>query len=168
MNVSSWMVLKSNHSYQRIGYWKPWCGNGTVTRKSSTGLRLGGLYICAVGLDILNFEQTSLFYSAYLNSGGLELCFGGAKSPSKTSHGYGTVWQNFSFLLNATDSEKYLVTRYVKLARYVKLSVYEHDRAQSGTTHSGSVYSASWGNTCAGTILPSFEHNWLKWSCARV
>jgi len=41
----------------------------------------------------------------------LELCFGGAKSPAKTSHtshGYGTVWQNFSLLLNATDSEKYL------------------------------------------------------------
>jgi len=29
------------------------------------------------------------------------------------------------------------------LARYVKLSVYKHDRAKSGTTHSGSVYSAS-------------------------
>jgi len=44
--------------------------------------------------------------------------------------------------------------------------LFEHDRAQSGTT--GSVYSASWGNTCAGIILPSFEHNWLKWSCASV
>jgi len=108
MNVRSWMVWKSNHSYQRIGYWKAWCGNRTVTRKSSIGLRLGGLYICAVGLDILKFEQTSLFYSAYLNSGGLELCFGGAKSPSQTFHGYGTVWQNFSLLLNATDSAKYL------------------------------------------------------------
>ena len=31
--------------------------------------------------------------------------------------------------------------------------------------HSGSVYSVSWGKTYAGTILPSFEHNWLKWSC---
>jgi len=29
---------------------------------------------------------------------------------------------------------------YVKLARYVKLSVYKHDRIQSGATHSGSVY----------------------------
>jgi len=35
------------------------------------------------------------------------------------------------------------VTRYAKLAKYVKLSVYKHDRAQSDTTHSGSVYSAS-------------------------
>jgi len=66
-------------------------------------LKARGLYICAVGLDILIFEQTSLFYSAYLNSWGLELCFGGAKRPSKTSHGYGTVWQNFSLLLNTTD-----------------------------------------------------------------
>jgi len=37
-------------------------------------------YICAVGLDILKFEQISLFYSAsYLNSRGLELCFGRSK-----------------------------------------------------------------------------------------
>jgi len=36
-----------------------------------------------VGLDILKFEQTSLFYSAlYFNWGSLELCFGGAK-PTK-------------------------------------------------------------------------------------
>jgi len=32
----------------------------------------------------------------------------------------------------------------------------------------GSAYSASWGKTCAGTTLPSFEHTWLKWSCTRV
>jgi len=42
-----------------------------------------GLYIYAVGLDILKFEQTSLFYSgSYFNLGGLELCFGGNK-PTK-------------------------------------------------------------------------------------
>jgi len=42
-----------------------------------------GLYICAVGLDILKFEQTSLFCSAsYFNWGDLELCFGGVK-PTK-------------------------------------------------------------------------------------
>ena len=56
--------VKSNHSYPRIDYLKAWCGNRTVNRKSSIGLRLGGLYICAVGHDILKFEQTSLFYSA--------------------------------------------------------------------------------------------------------
>ena len=82
---------------------------GVAIEPSPESLLRGALqYICAVGLDILKFEQTSRFYSAYLNSGGLELCFGRAKSPSKTSHGYGTVWQNFSLLLNATDSEKYL------------------------------------------------------------
>ena len=70
--------------------------------------RLGVLYICAVGLDVLKFEQTSLFYSAsYLNSGGLEFCFGGAK-PIKDLRGYGTVWQNFSLLFNAIDSQKNL------------------------------------------------------------
>jgi len=41
--------------------------------------RLVALCICAVGLEILKFEQTSLFYSvSYLNSGDLELGFGGA------------------------------------------------------------------------------------------
>ena len=47
----------------------------------------------------------------------------------------------------------------------MKLSVCKQDRGQSGTTHSSSVYSSSRGKTCAGTILLSFEHNWLKWSC---
>ena len=125
-----------------------------------------GLYICAVRLDILKFEQTSLFYSAlYLNWWGLELCFGGSK-PTKAPRDDRTVWQNFSLLFNAIDSEKYLgyMIFQVKLVRYVTLFVYKHDRAQSGTTHSGIVYSALWGKTCAGTILPSFEHNWLKWS----
>jgi len=33
--------------------------------------RLGGLYICAMGLDVLRFEQTSLFYCAsFFNLGG--------------------------------------------------------------------------------------------------
>jgi len=80
MNANSWMVLKTNHCYQRNGWWKAWCGNRTVTRKSS----IVGLCICAVGLDILKFEQTSLFYSSsYFNLGrGLQLCFGKAK-PTK-------------------------------------------------------------------------------------
>jgi len=36
---------------------------------------IGGLYICAVGLDILKFEQTALFYSASSLIGGLEASF---------------------------------------------------------------------------------------------
>jgi len=35
MNVNSWMVLKSNHCYQRNRWRKVWCGIRTVTRKSS-------------------------------------------------------------------------------------------------------------------------------------
>jgi len=50
------------------------------------------LYICAVGLDILKFEQTSLFYSAsYFNWGTLELCFG-SLSPPKPPCGDGAVY----------------------------------------------------------------------------
>jgi len=76
MIVNSWRVSKSNHCYQRNGQWKAWCANRTVTRKSS----IERLYICAVGLDILKFEQTSRFYSASsFNWGGLKLYFGGAK-----------------------------------------------------------------------------------------
>jgi len=103
MNVNSWMVLKSNHCYHRNGSWKAWCGNRTVTRKSS----IEGFYICAVGLDILKFEQTSLFYSAwYFNCGGTWSFVSEGISPPKPL--VGTVWQNFSLLFNAIDSEKYL------------------------------------------------------------
>ena len=79
---------------------------GVTTEPSPDKSFIG--YICAVALDILKFEQISLFYStSYLNSGGLELCFGGAK-PIKDPRGYGTVWQSFSLLFNAIDSQKHL------------------------------------------------------------
>jgi len=62
---------------------------GVATEPSPESLLQGSFtvhLICAVpvGLDILKFEQTSLFYSAlYFNlGGGLELSFGGAK-PTK-------------------------------------------------------------------------------------
>jgi len=45
------------------------------------------------------------------------------------------------FLMQLTHKST-LVTRYIKLARYVKLFAYEYDRDESGTTYSGSVYSA--------------------------
>jgi len=39
-----------------------------------------GLNICAVGLDILKFEQTSCFIVLHISIGGaLELCFGRAE-----------------------------------------------------------------------------------------
>jgi len=73
---------------------------GVPTKPSS----IGGLYVCAVGLDIIKFEQTSLFYSAfYFNWGGLKLCFGGTKPIKAPSRGDGTVWQNFSLLFNAIN-----------------------------------------------------------------
>jgi len=82
----------------------------------SGGLSIGGLYICAVGLDILKFEQTSLLYSAsYFNLGGAwSFVSEGISPPKSPPLGDGTVWQIFSLL---------------------------------------------------ETILPSFEHNRLKWSC---
>jgi len=45
---------------------------GVATEPSPESLYRGALqYICAVGLDILKFEQISLFYSgSYLNLGG--------------------------------------------------------------------------------------------------
>ena len=84
LNVNSWMVSKSNHCYKNNGQWKSWCGNRTATRKSS----IGELYICAMGLDILKFEQTLFYNASYFNLGGvLELCFRGDK-PTKAR-----LWQ---------------------------------------------------------------------------
>jgi len=60
LNVNSWMVLQSNHCYQKMANEKL----GMATKPSPESLLcIGELYICAVGLDILKFEQTSLFYS---------------------------------------------------------------------------------------------------------
>jgi len=62
-----------------------------------------------VKLDILNFEQTELFIVLHISiwGRGLKRCFGEAK-PTKNPHGSGTVWQTFSLLFHAIDSEKYL------------------------------------------------------------
>jgi len=67
---------------------------GVATEPSSESLWgvlhlwIGGLYICALGFDILKFQQTSLFYTVVQISiwGDLELCFRGAK-PTKGSTG---------------------------------------------------------------------------------
>ena len=53
---------------------------GVTTEPSPESFYRGALqYICAVGLDILKFEQTSQFYSAsYFNlGGGIGALFGG-------------------------------------------------------------------------------------------
>jgi len=66
-----------------------------------------------------------LFQSAsYFNLGELGALFG-RLNPSNPPCGNWTMWENFSLLFDAIDSEKYL-----GYARYVKLSVYKHDRAQ--------------------------------------
>ena len=67
---------------------------GMATEPSPESLyRLGGLYACAVGLDILKFEQTSLFYCAsYLNSwGGCWSFVSEGLSPSKPSMATGCM-----------------------------------------------------------------------------
>jgi len=92
-----------------------------------------GFYMCAVGLDILKFEQTLLFYNApYFNWGGLELCFGEGKRTKAPP----PPWRRESCKTSACffmhlNQKSTLATWYVKLARYAKLSVYKHDRAQS-------------------------------------
>ena len=105
-----------------------------------------GLYIFAVELNILKLEETSLCYSAsYFDLVGVELCFGGAKPTKAPPRGEGPVWQNFSLLFNVIDSEKYLGYTICQTCKRtcVKLSFYKHVRAQSGTTYSDSVNSAS-------------------------
>ena len=71
------MVLKSNDCYQKNADKRlVWRQN-----RHQTAFYRGALHLCSE-LDILKFEQTSLFYSAsYFNLEveGLELCFGGAK-----------------------------------------------------------------------------------------
>ena len=91
--------------------------------------------------------------------GGLELCFGGAK-PTKAPRGDWTVWQNFSLLFNATDLEK--VMQYVKLAREDMPNFLLTSMTGTKVIHRIQVSTLLRGKICAGTILPSFEHNWLK------
>jgi len=71
---------------------------------------VGGLYICAVELDILTFEQTTVFYSALYFILGVTWSFvsEGLSPPEPPFRGDETVWQNFSLHFDAIDSEKYL------------------------------------------------------------
>jgi len=73
-------------------------------------LYTGGHPVCAVGLDYVKFEQTSLFYSAsYFILVGLgDFCFRGAKPTRAPSVATGLRGKNFSLLFNAIDLEKYI------------------------------------------------------------
>jgi len=72
------------------------------------------------------------------------------------------MWQNFSVLFNAIDSEKYLgyaicqgcKRRHVNFLFTSMTGTKVIQRIQVSTLLRGKIY--------AGTILPSFEHNWLK------
>jgi len=76
----------------------------------SRNLHFVNATICAVGLDILEFEQTSLFYSAsYFNfGGGFGVLFRRGQALKSSLRGNWTVCQNCSLLFIAIDSEKYL------------------------------------------------------------
>jgi len=67
------------------------------------------LYICAVGLDILKFEKKHhCFIVLHISIGGAWSFVSEELSPPKPPlRGDGTVWQNFSLLFNAIDSDKY-------------------------------------------------------------
>jgi len=69
MNVNSWMVFKSKHllpkksANEKLGVaTELWPGSlwGAFHLWSGVALYTGGLYIAAVGLDILKFEQALL------------------------------------------------------------------------------------------------------------
>jgi len=142
------MVLKSYHCCQKNGQWKTWCGNRTVTRKSS----IGELYSTFVqqGLTFWNFNKHHCFVVLHISIWVGQWSFvSEGLSPPKAPRGDWIVWQNFSLLFNAINSEKYLGYAICQACkrRYVKLSVYKHDRDLSDTTHS-SVYSASRQNLC--------------------
>ena len=61
------------------------------------------------GLTFWNLNKHHCFIVLHITiRRSLELCFG-EESPPKPLRGDGTVWQNFSLLFNATDSERYIV-----------------------------------------------------------
>jgi len=143
------MVLKSNHCCQKNAQWKTSSGNRTVTRKSS----IGELYSTFVQWGLTwfwNLNKHHCFIVLHISTWEGDWSFvSEGLSPPKVPRGDWIVWQNFSLLFNAIESEKYLCYAICQACkrRYVKLSVYKHDSDQSDTTHS-SVYSASRQNLC--------------------
>jgi len=103
--------------------WKAWCGNRTVVRESS----IGELYICAVKLDIQNFEQTQLFYSAsYFNLGeGIGALF------RRDWANQNPPWRRrcvANLQLAFSCNWLWKVLRLRDMSRHVKLSFSKHDR----------------------------------------
>ena len=86
----------------------------------------------------------------------------------------GLCGKTSSLLINAIGSEKYLGYAICQSCkrRYLKLSVYKHDRDQSDTTHS-SIYSASRQNLCWDYFAFIWTQLvevviWQAWYCWRV
>jgi len=85
-----------------------------------------GLNICAVGFDILKFEQTSCFIVLHISIGGtLELCIGRAKPTEAPSLWWRNCLAKLQLAFNAIDLEKYLgyVIAYVKLALWRSVTI---------------------------------------------
>ena len=123
----------------------------------------GGLCICAVGLDILKFEETSLFYSAsYFNLGGAWSFVSEGLRPPKPPHWRRDCVAGLQLLFNAIDSEKYRLRDMSSLqamSSFLFISMTGPKVAQRIQVVSLFCFMKQ---TCAGTILPSFEGNWLK------
>jgi len=120
----------------------------------SGGLSIGGLYICAVGLDILKFEQTSLLYSAsYFNLGGAWSFVSEGISPPKSPPPWRRdsvanlqlAWDYFAFIW--TQSVEVVMwqvglqyVRFMSLWLEFRISVYGQS-LWSSFRFSGSVFS---------------------------
>ena len=87
---------------------------GEPTEPSQESLNRGALHLCSGSWHSETLNKHQFYSASYFNWGALELCFGRAKPTEAPLVAMG------------------LCTWYVKLARYVKLSLHKHDRAQSG------------------------------------
>ena len=159
------MVLKSNHCCQKTGQWKTWCGNRTVTRKSS----ISELYstLCSGAWHFWNLDKYHCFIVIVLHisiwEGGLELCLGGA-NPTKGPPWWWLVYAaklRACFLMQLTRKST-KVMQYVKLAREDMWNFLFTSMTGTKVIQRIQVSNLLWGKICAGTILLSSKHNWLK------
>ena len=107
-------------------------------------------YICAVGLDILKFEQTLLFYSAsYFNlGGGIGALFQRGYANQRPPVVTGLCGKTSAcFLMQLTWKVLRLCNMSSLHEKICQAFCFTHDRDESDATHS-SVYSASRQNLC--------------------
>ena len=124
-------MLKSNQCYQRKEIAKEKLGVLT-TEPSPESLLWGALHLCS-GLDILEFEQTSLFYSAsYFNWGGAWRFVSEGLSTPKPPVATGMCGKTSAcFLMQLNDSEKYVGYAICQACKICQTSVYKDDKAQN-------------------------------------